>query len=245
MATATATAVATSTGTQGASATATATLSVTPTQTPTGGAVDIEIGTAVGQPGNTVGFAVTFTNTDRFQIVGIRNCIDSNATVPFARTGTGAPDCTVNAALQKPNSTFTFEPTGCTGANCDMCADIRGPQGTPVIPAGSMLYSCRVAIPGSTPDGTYPLGCGVGSATTLEGSTTRVDCEPGSVIVQTNLPGDCNGDGRVTIDELILGVNIALGSRPVTDCPAFDTDDSGMVSISELVAAVNVALNGP
>jgi hypothetical protein len=127
-----------------------------------------------------------------------------------------------------------------------MCADIRGPQGTSVIPMGAMLYSCRVAIPGSTPDGTYALGCGDGgSATTSEGGTTGLDCEPGSVIVQTNLPGDCNGDGKVTIDELILGVNIALDLRPVTDCPAFDTDASGMVSIGELIAAVNVALNGP
>jgi Ca2+-binding EF-hand superfamily protein len=63
------------------------------------------------------------------------------------------------------------------------------------------------------------------------------------VIVQTNLPGDCNGDGQVTINELILGVNIALGSLPITDCPAFDTNGDGEVSIDELIAAVNVALN--
>jgi hypothetical protein len=230
---------------QGASPTSTPTASVT--QTPTGGAVGIEIGTAVGQPGNTVGFAVTFTFTNRFEIVGIRNCIDVNADAPFARTETGAPDCTVNAALQKSDSTFAFEPAGCDPpANCTaMCADIRGPQGTSVIPVDSMLYSCRIAIPGSTPDGTYALGCGAGSATTSEGGMTRLDCEPGSVIVQTNLPGDCNGDGRVTIDELILGVNIALGSRPVTDCPAFDTDFSGEVSVAELIAAINVALSSP
>lgn len=249
-----ATATATATGTVTLTATATSagpsptsTPTASATSTPTGGAIDIEIGAASGQPGSTVGFAVTFTFADRFAIVGIRNCIDTNADVPFARTGTGAPDCTVNAALQKPDSTFAFEPAGCDpAANCTgMCADIRGPQGTPVIPVDSMLYSCRVAIPAGTPNGSYALACGVGSATTDEGGTTRLDCEPGEVIVQTNLPGDCNGNGRVTIDELILGVNIALGLRPVTDCPAFDTDASGGVSIDELVAAVNVSLNGP
>jgi len=34
--------------------------------------------------------------------------------------------------------------------------------------------------------------------------------------------GDCNGDGTVTINELIMGVNIALGSAPLGDCSAYD-----------------------
>ena len=29
--------------------------------------------------------------------------------------------------------------------------------------------------------------------------------------------GDCNGDGVVTIDELVLGVDIALGDQPISD----------------------------
>jgi hypothetical protein len=56
--------------------------------------------------------------------------------------------------------------------------------------------------------------------------------------------GDCNGDGMVSINELILGVNIALGTASVDDCPAFDPDGNGMVGINELIAAVNNALNG-
>ena len=54
--------------------------------------------------------------------------------------------------------------------------------------------------------------------------------------------GDCNGDGSVAINELITGVNIALGSSPVTSCPSFDTNSDGMVAINELIAAVNNAL---
>jgi hypothetical protein len=57
-------------------------------------------------------------------------------------------------------------------------------------------------------------------------------------------PGDCNGVGGVTVNELILGVNIALGNTGAGVCPAFDGDASGTVSISELIAAVNAALNG-
>ncbi|HUI25393.1 MAG TPA: Ig-like domain-containing protein [Candidatus Kryptonia bacterium] len=48
----------------------------------------------------------------------------------------------------------------------------------------------------------------------------------------------------VSVDELVRGVNIALGNTPLTDCPSFDRDDSHTVSVDELVLAVNAALNG-
>ena len=54
--------------------------------------------------------------------------------------------------------------------------------------------------------------------------------------------GGSDGRGEETIKELILGVNIALGSRPVGDCSAFDRNASGEVTIDELIAAVNAAL---
>lgn len=56
--------------------------------------------------------------------------------------------------------------------------------------------------------------------------------------------GDCDGSGGVQINELVTGVNIALGQTALSACEAFDRDDSGSVAISELVAAVNNALLG-
>lgn len=56
--------------------------------------------------------------------------------------------------------------------------------------------------------------------------------------------GDCNGDGVVTVNELITGVNIALGSVPLMACPAFDRDGDGMVAIGELIAGVSNLLYG-
>lgn len=56
--------------------------------------------------------------------------------------------------------------------------------------------------------------------------------------------GDCNGDGGVAINELISGVNIALGSAAVETCAAVDADGDGSVAINELVGAVTRALNG-
>lgn len=69
-----------------------------------------------------------------------------------------------------------------------------------------------------------------------------------STPTQTGAPltcvGDCNGDGSVSISELVTLVNIALGNRPVADCPAGDRDGDGNIVIAELIAAVNNALAG-
>jgi uncharacterized repeat protein (TIGR03806 family) len=53
--------------------------------------------------------------------------------------------------------------------------------------------------------------------------------------------GDCNGNGEVTVDEMVTGVNLALGVSG--SCDAFDRNDNGEVSIDELLAAVNNALS--
>lgn len=55
--------------------------------------------------------------------------------------------------------------------------------------------------------------------------------------------GDCDGNGFVTVDELVRGVDIALGLTLLNDCPSFDRDGDHKVSVDELVAAVNAALN--
>jgi hypothetical protein len=54
--------------------------------------------------------------------------------------------------------------------------------------------------------------------------------------------GDCDGDREVTIDELIAGINDALGGEEA--CLTFDWDDDGHVTVDELIIAVNEALDG-
>jgi len=58
--------------------------------------------------------------------------------------------------------------------------------------------------------------------------------------------GDCDGNFKVGINELITGVNIALGQGPtsVTSCSPLDINHNNMVEIDELVTAVNNALSG-
>jgi polyhydroxybutyrate depolymerase len=56
--------------------------------------------------------------------------------------------------------------------------------------------------------------------------------------------GDCNWDSQVTIDELLRGVNIALGRLPLSACEMFDYDGSRTVTVDKVVRGVNNALNG-
>jgi hypothetical protein len=62
--------------------------------------------------------------------------------------------------------------------------------------------------------------------------------------VLATCPGDCNGDARVTVEEILIGVNIALQTRPVADCLPLDVNDDGMVTVDELLGAVNLAMAG-
>jgi hypothetical protein len=56
--------------------------------------------------------------------------------------------------------------------------------------------------------------------------------------------GDCDDSGAVTIEEVVKGVNIALGTALLDTCQPADVDGSGTVTINELIIAVNNALNG-
>lgn len=58
-----------------------------------------------------------------------------------------------------------------------------------------------------------------------------------------------DGDGNVyiagvTVDEIVRGVNIALGTLSVAECLSFDTDGSGTVTVDEVVRALTNALSG-
>ncbi|HVM97845.1 MAG TPA: hypothetical protein VMT89_15725, partial [Candidatus Acidoferrales bacterium] len=56
--------------------------------------------------------------------------------------------------------------------------------------------------------------------------------------------GDCDLSGDVTVDELVTGVSIALGSKDIELCQEADGNEDSTVSVDELILAVNAALNG-
>ena len=48
----------------------------------------------------------------------------------------------------------------------------------------------------------------------------------------------------VTIDELLRGVNIALGNQPISECPSFDRSGDGAITVDEIILGVKLALDG-
>jgi hypothetical protein len=64
------------------------------------------------------------------------------------------------------------------------------------------------------------------------------------VLVTAACPGDCNDNGTVTVDELVVGVNIALDRATVERCASLDANDDGHVMVNEIITAVNALLGG-
>lgn len=56
--------------------------------------------------------------------------------------------------------------------------------------------------------------------------------------------GDCDGDGDVTVDEIVIGVNIALGAASIDACPDFDPGGDGEVTVDEILRGTAAALDG-
>jgi len=56
--------------------------------------------------------------------------------------------------------------------------------------------------------------------------------------------GDCSGVGKVSIDDLVKMVNIALGLLPVSECPAGDPNHHGTITIDDIIQAVRNAQEG-
>ncbi len=67
---------------------------------------------------------------------------------------------------------------------------------------------------------------------------------PTETVVPPDCAGDCDGNGAVSIAELIRAVNIALEITDVANCRAADVNGDGRVTIAELIRAVGSALDG-
>ena len=101
------------------------------------------------------------------------------------------------------------------------------------------LTPTRVALPQPTPSpSTSPLSTATPSPSPPPPPTASPTLAP------VACTGDCGLDGEVTVNELLVMVNIALGSTDVSACPAGDSNQDGFVTIDEILKAVNNALAG-
>ncbi len=121
------------------------------------------------------------------------------------------------------------------------------PAGTSVTNGASIVFDTNDPIQtnevsnqvGSEPT---PTDTPMPTPTVAPTSTPAATAVPTPTLTpQSTCVGDCGG---LTVHDLVIGVNITLGTAQVDSCPLFDSDKNGRVTIDELVKAVSNALTG-
>ena len=121
------------------------------------------------------------------------------------------------------------------------CAGVDTPTATATATATPTVT--RTVPPGSTNTAT-PTQTGTATDTPVDTPQPSATDTPTPTPTPLACVGDCDGNGMVSVADLIVGVNIALGNQPIENCPAFDVTGDGMVTVSELIQGVNNALDG-
>ncbi len=217
--------------------------------------VTVSVGNAAGPPGSTVTIAISLDNDVPVRAVQLRLTDTPNqlTLVPgSARTTTRSTALMADANEQDNGSViailistgvaliaagsgpileldFAIAPSASLGSTITLGlseALVADENRTP-LPVDVQNGSVSVALPTATP-------------------TSTATQSPTATPTQTPVPcvGDCNASHTVTVDELVKGVNIALGLAPLADCRSFDSSGDGKVTVDELVKGVNNALCG-
>ena len=214
----------------------TGTLSIEGTYTQTaGGVLNVEIGGPASM------------QFDRLNISGPAML---NGTLDIRLIGGFAPTLgqtfEVMTFTSRSGSIATFNGTAIGGGlsiapligDSDLTLQVVSESGSPT-PAGTATPSGGTGGSTATPTATVgPEGTATATQATSQPSPTPTPTRPPGCI------GDCDGNGTVQIQELILGVNIALGGMPLANCAAIDANSDGAAAVNELVTAVRNALNG-
>lgn len=156
----------------------------------------------------------------------------------LADTPTPTPSRTPTTAAT-PTSSMTRTATVTPGATTSPPTRTSTPAPTvtrttssPTVTPSPTQARTATLTPGSTPTPT-PLQTGTPTASPTATATPPPVCR-----------GDCNDDGAVGVDELVLGLDICLGFTPLDACRNLDADGSDEATVDELITAIDNALNG-
>jgi hypothetical protein len=199
---------------------------------------------------------LTFTNTIVVKSTSGGNCngivtdgghnIDDGTTCGF----TGA-NCATTTRSSFCNTNPLLDPTGLQN-NGGPTQTVALCTGTGVPRAGCAGASAGINAGNesvcSTTTGTAPVD-NLDQRGFVRPGTGATKCSIGAFEANSAAPppacvGDCNGNGQVTVDEILTMVNIALGNTPVTSCRAGDANHDNEITVDEILTAVNHALNG-
>lgn len=178
------------------------------------------------------------------------NLCTDNCNFETGQCEKNAPKCFPGCETCNPNS-GACEPTN-IGGPCDDF-NVCSAQSHCEIISGHGL--CLVGEPTVTGDTPTPTATPRDETPTPTVPATAPASPPATATITATQPpmtpptpgacvGDCNGNNVVAVNELIIGVNIVLGSAQLSQCAEFDTNGNGAVAINELIGGVNSLLNG-
>lgn len=234
--------------------TVTPTASVTPTATPT------PTVTRTGTSTPTLTATSTATHTP---VLPTPTVTATPATAVPTDTATQtatatAPPTNTHSPSASPTLTPTLPPPTTTGTESPSTTATVTPTGTPTLAVTSTattipsptatdtMTATQVPTPTPTLEVATPTGTPTASHTPVPTATATV--------TQTESPtpsptpplctGDCDHSGDVTVTDIVIMVNIALESTPVTACTAGDVNGDGQITVVEIIIAVDNTLSG-
>jgi len=154
---------------------------------------------------------------------------------PLPTPGAGTIDIPTLPAGPQQLLTIALNTSGASGTLplhlYNQVQDTQHPQFTAFLSIGDKAAVDQTCVPAT---GQPPCS---GSA------TSQVTTTDGSVVAQVPCAGDCDGGGDVTVNEIIVLVNIDLGTADNSACPNGIVPPGATVDITLIVKAVSNALN--
>jgi hypothetical protein len=158
-------------------------------------------------------------------------------------------DLTMNAVIDAGGGAVCWDVVDCVAwGSFSASSPLPVPPGTPFNAPDGLLFDMamhrNLSSGGTVTNFVFAAPAPKNNA----GQVGTVPPTPSVTATPTPLPiaplcvGDCNGGHDVTVDEILIMVNIALGSAPISACEPGDANQDGDITVTEIIAAVNFAL---
>jgi hypothetical protein len=201
-------------------------------------ATAVDLGTGVGQPGGIACVPATLTSGPA-QVAATTN------QVGFDPTQFSLNSCTINPTIGVGSTANKVLSAMSPGLGAQR-VQIGG--NTNLIPDG-LLDTCEFMVGAGATLGAHVLTNTPGATDPDGNPISDVGGTAGQITV-TTCTGDCDGNGRVSIGEVIKCLNMFLGqplcntANPNLNCPVADANLNGSISIGEVTQCVTHFLNG-
>jgi PKD repeat protein len=193
---------------------------------------------------------VTVFSRPSLTLASVAGAPGSVVSVPIALANNGATVCGTVNKISYSDTILTF-----LDAQIGPAAQAAGKDvafylnpATKVITIGITGFNQTPIADGVVAYARFTIKAGMSGSTTVTsvcnvadcgGNDLPTNCFDGSVVLATK-PGDCNGDGEVSVGEVQKAINMLLGALPV-GCGA-DCNGDGTVSVGEVQKVINVFL---